>query len=100
MFTVCPNQGSMRSGRSTARVPGLALLASTGLHARVRSAVLLAFLVVAAPAMAGTRCAPGTFVVHAGPRLLDGATGTYDVVRLDGAGRTARVAIVATCPPV
>jgi len=66
----------------------------------VRIAVLLAFLVVAAPTTAGTRCAPGTFVVHAGPRLIDSATGTYDVVRLDGAGRTARVAIVATCPPV
>jgi hypothetical protein len=61
--------------------------------------VLLA-LAASAPAPARRIDTPGRFVAHAGPRLVAGATGTYDVLRLDGVGRRARIAIVATCPPV
>ncbi len=66
----------------------------------MRCALLLASLAFALPAAARPRCEPGAFVVHRGPRLLAGATGTYDVVRLEGTGRAMRVALGATCPPV
>lgn len=69
-------------------------------HPGVRGLVLFAVVASVLPAAASERCVPGTYVAHRGPRLVPGATGTYDVVRFDGAGRDARVAIAATCPAV
>ena len=67
--------------------------------------VRLVLLCVAALAAAGhasarLRCAPGSFVAPSGTRVLPGATGGYDVVRVVTAGRRITVALDATCPPI
>jgi hypothetical protein len=57
----------------------------------------LAAVLVAGPALAAPAplCPPGRFVVHQGERLIAGAAGTYDVIRIaDG-----RVSLVGACPP-
>jgi hypothetical protein len=66
------------------------------------SVVLLAIALLgqAIPASARLRCAPGSFVVQTGPRLLPGIAGGYDVIRLAVEGRRVTAAIGATCPPV
>jgi hypothetical protein len=48
-------------------------------------------------ASARLRCSPGAFVVHAGPRILPGATGGYDVLHVAADGRHVTVALGATC---
>jgi hypothetical protein len=62
--------------------------------------VLGAMLALPVPAAARLRCAPGSFVVQLGPRLLPGLAGGYDVIRLGANGRRMTAAIGATCPPV
>jgi len=67
----------------------------------VRLTILCAaLLAAAAPASAALRCDGGSFVVQPGTRLLSGAPGSYDLIRLIPAGRRMNVSIDAACPPV
>jgi hypothetical protein len=63
---------------------------------------ILCFVLLAAvgPAPAGLRCPPGSFVAHAGTRLLGDGPGSRDIVRLLGDDRRVLVAFGAVCPPV
>jgi Planctomycete cytochrome C len=62
--------------------------------------VCLAVLACVRHAPARLRCAPGSFVVQAGTRLLPAASGDYDVVHVTTDGERMRVALDATCPPI
>jgi hypothetical protein len=59
-----------------------------------------AFLGVAAPVSAGLRCDGGSFTMQPGTRVLPGAPGSYDLVRVIPDGRRMNVSIDAACPPV
>jgi hypothetical protein len=68
----------------------------------VRLAILCVVLLLADARQvpAGLRCDGGSFVVQPGTRVLSGAPGSYDLVRVIADGRRTSVAIGAACPPV
>ncbi len=60
----------------------------------------VAALAIAGEAPGGLRCAPGSFVVRPGTRIMPGTAGSYDVVRIAAEGARSTAALDAVCPPI